>query len=546
MSSQVVVKDKVIDKESAVKEKIVLLGDEAVALGAIDSGLSSAYGYPGTPSTEIMEYILNYSKNDQDLFAAWSSNEKTAYEEALGASFAGKRTIVTMKHVGLNVAADPFVNSGLLKIKGGLVIAVADDPGMHSSQNEQDSRILADFAHIPCLEPANQQEAYDMTKEAFEISELLNIPVMIRLVTRLSHSRSSIVRSGEMEKNPLEKCNDKVGWLLLPSISRRNYHLLLAKQKKLNLISERSNNLDINHDFRDFGVITSGLGKNYYLENVSELQSRPSHLHISHYPIPREKIKKLARSVNKLVIIEEGYPFIENLIRGVLDQNIVIDGKMNDKVPMEGELNPDNVREVLGLASRGSSMEDNLPGRPPQLCKGCPHEDSFNFIKNTISLVDSSVVTADIGCYALGALPPFSLPETIVCMGASITVAKGAADAGHENVTAIIGDSTFYHSGMTGLVDCVSTNSPVTIVILDNETVGMTGGQETILPSSKLEGVVKGLGVDEKHVKVVNAHKKDAKINEKIFREELEYKGVSVIIAVRECIEWLRKQKRAN
>lgn len=523
----------------------VVLGDEAVALGAIDSGISSAYGYPGTPSTEIMEYIIKKS-DERDIFAAWSSNEKTAYEEALGASFAGKRVIVTMKHVGLNVAADPFINSGLLNIKGGLVLAVADDPGMHSSQNEQDSRFYADYAHIPCFEPANQQEAYDMTREAFELSETFNIPVIIRLVTRLSHSRASIKTGISKLQNRLEKDINKTGWLLLPSISRRNYNTLLKKYDALKDYSLEYSEIFLNKDFCDFGVITTGLGKNYYLENLSELGVKPSHLHIAFYPIPEELIRTLADNVKKLVILEEGYPIVEKRIRGVLNHNIEISGKIDGTVPFEGELNPDNVRMALGLCERVVNNPEKLPHRPPQLCKGCPHEDSFSFIKKTMAVVDQSIVTADIGCYALGALPPFSVPETIVCMGASITLAKGASEAGHKNVTAVIGDSTFYHSGLTGLVDCVSTNTPITIVILDNDTVGMTGGQPTILPSSRLEKVVKGLGVDPDHVKVLYAHRKDASKNEELFKKELEYQGVSVVIAVRECIEWIRKRNNGG
>lgn len=541
-------KTSVLEKEVSVKDPVlkkeVVLGDEAVALGALHAGISSAYGYPGTPSTEILEYVIAETEDDPSVFAVWSSNEKTAYEEALGASFAGKRVLVTMKHVGINVAADAFVNSSLLDIKGGLVLAVADDPGMHSSQNEQDSRFYADFAHIPCLEPVNQQEAYDMTLEAFRISEEYQVPVMLRLVTRLSHSRATITTGPSRPQNKLEKAEDKTGWMLLPSTARKNYHKLLGMQHKLREYSELNNTLNINPGFTEFGVITSGLGRNYYEENLSDMESVPSHLHISTYPVPADKIRLLAEKVDKLVFLEEGYPFIEEKVRGILPQDMEIAGKIDGTVPFEGELNPDNVRPALGLKLRETHKVEALPGRPPQLCKGCPHEDSFRFIKNTIAVMDESIVTADIGCYALGALPPFSVPETIVCMGASITMAKGAAEAGHKHVTAVIGDSTFYHSGMTGLVDCVSVNTPVTIVILDNDTVGMTGGQPTILPSSRLEGVVKGLGVDPDHVKVLYAHKSDAEKNERIFKEELEYEGVSVIIAVRECIEWMRKQKK--
>jgi indolepyruvate ferredoxin oxidoreductase alpha subunit len=524
----------------------ILLGDEAVALAAIHAGITQAYGYPGTPSTEIMEYLQEHRERHGTPFAVWGSNEKTAYEEAIGASFAGRRVLVTMKHVGLNVAADPFVNSALLDLKGGLVLAVADDPGMHSSQDEQDSRFFADFARVICLEPVNQQQAYDMTREAFDLSEKYKIPVMIRLVTRLSHSRAAVETGEARQQNPLEKAADPTAWQLIPAWARRQWKKLLDLQPEFMRWAENhpANTLTLVKGAA-VGVITTGLGRNYFMENLPEMADKPSHLHIGTVPAPEDKIRALAASVKKIVVLEEGNPFVERFLRGYLPQGIVINGKLDGSVPLTGELDPDTIRPALGLAPRAVNRPaaTDIPGRPPQLCKGCPHEDTFNFIKEATGSFEKSIVTSDIGCYALGSLPPYSATETIICMGASITVAKGAAEAGHPHVCGVIGDSTFLHSGLTGLVDCVAHKAPVTIIIVDNDTVGMTGGQQTILPSNRLKEIVLGIGVEPEHFHVVPAHRKNHAENTGILKKELEYNGVSVIIAVRECIEHMRKKK---
>ena len=528
----------------------VLLGDEAVAQAAIDSGITAAYAYPGTPSTEILEYVMAQSKIHGKPLAAWCANEKTAYEEALGVSFMGRRAMVTMKHVGLNVAADPFVNSALLDITGGFVLGVADDPGMHSSQNEQDSRFFADFAKIICLEPANQQEAYEMTREAFDLSEEHQIPVMVRLVTRLAHSRAAVETGEQRAENPLNKCERYGGWMLLPAMARKNFAALVEKQADLLAYTESTshNVLSINETYIDLGVITTGIARNYYLENSDDLEIQPSHLHIGAYPIPVEKVKKLAGHVKKLVLIEEGYPFVERNLRGILGTDVEIVGKVDRTLPPTGELNPDNVRAALGLPARPGFTLDGfeLPARPPQFCAGCPHADTFTFIKEVIDELGNASVTSDIGCYALGALPPFQVPETIVDMGASVSMAKGAAEAGAPNVIAVIGDSTFLHSGITPLMDAVAGDVDMTMVIVDNETVAMTGGQETLFPSSKLSKLVEGVGVDPKHVFVLNAHKKYNEENKEILRSEMAYNGLSVIISVRECVETVKRTARSK
>ncbi len=528
--------------------EMVLLGDEAVAMGAIHAGISAAYAYPGTPSTEIMEFLIRYAEKNEKPIAQWCANEKTAYEAALGVSFSGKRSLVAMKHVGLNVAADPFMNSAIVNIHGGLVVVVADDPGMHSSQNEQDSRYFADFARITCLEPVNQQEAYEMTMEAFELSEKYHIPVMIRLVTRLAHSRSVVKVGAPQSENPLKKVPDPNSWILLPSNAKKQWHKLLETQKDLEAHSEASayNALKLNQDFKDFGVITTGLAVNYYLENLPELAQTPSHLHISEYPIPTEKIRTLANHVKQLVILEEGYPFVERFLRGIIPPPVEIKGKLSGDVPAEGELNPDNIRPVLGLPERNRSGKVifNLPNRPPQLCPGCPHADTFTSLKKALSHFKETMVTSDIGCYTLGALPPYNAIESTVNMGASVGMAKGAADAGFHPVVAVIGDSTFLHSGVTPLMDAVAHNTNMTLIILDNETVGMTGGQPTVLPSSRLEKVVLGLGVDPQHLHVVPTHRKFIEQNAELILNELNYKGLSVIIAVRECVETAKRHKK--
>ncbi len=529
-------------------QEVLVLGDEAVALGAVDAGLSVAYGYPGTPSTEIMEYLIDYSeKKDTGLIARWCTNEKTACEGAIGVSFGGRKALVTMKHVGLNVASDAFMNSSLMKIHGGLVLAVADDPGMHSSQNEQDSRFFADFAKVPCFEPKSHQEAYEMTIEAFKVSEKFHVPVILKLVTRLSHSRAVIQRGGTAEKSCFGKAPDRKDWMAIPALSRGNWKEHLELQDEFRKYSEKSifNPISINPGRKDIAVITTGLAGNYYMENIKDLDPAPSHLHIGVYPMPEEKITDLCSRAEKVIVIEEGYPFVERYLRGILPGGKNIDGKMNSVVVPYGELDPDNVRKALSLPPLASQKPVSipLPGRPPQLCQGCPHADSFNAINEALDKLGGGTVTSDIGCYALGAYPPYNTVETILCMGASVGMARGASEAGLENVVATIGDSTFLHSGVTGLIDAVSTDTAMTLVILDNSTTAMTGGQNTILSSSQIKNVVLGCGVNPDHVREFVPLPKNHDENVKILMEEISHQGLSVVIPLRECIQTLRQKK---
>jgi indolepyruvate ferredoxin oxidoreductase, alpha subunit len=521
--------------------EVVLLGDEAVALGAIHAGLTAAYAYPGTPSTEIVEYLIRHQAHHGRPLATWAANEKTAYEEALGVSMAGRRSLVAMKHVGLNVAADPFMNSALVEIHGGLVVVVADDPGMHSSQNEQDSRYFADYARIVCLEPATQQDAYEMTREAFDLSERFHIPVLVRLVTRLAHSRA-VVRPGDRRpENPVGKSQVPQGWTLLPSHARIQWRRLLERQQDFRSYAEACphNPLVLNDPGRELGVITAGIARNYYVENLEDLGFEPSHLHIGAYPVPAGKVRALVGHVQAVLVLEEGYPFVERMLRGLLAPPIPVHGKESGALPADGELTPDLVRAALGLPARPSRAGSGLPlpTRPPQLCAGCPHADTFDALRIALEGIAQPVVTSDIGCYALGALPPYNAIESCVCMGASVGMAKGASDAGLRPAVGVVGDSTFLHSGVTPLMDAAASDADMTLVIVDNETIAMTGGQPTVLPPSRLEGVVRGLGVDPAHVHVLEAHHRHTAANAAVLRREIEHRGLSVVIMVRECIE---------
>ncbi len=530
------------------RDERLALGDEAVALGARDAGLGAAYGYPGTPSTEIIETLQGLAAEGAPLRASWCANEKTAYEAALGASLAGLRTLVTMKHVGLNVAADPFMNSALVGIRGGLVVAVADDPGMHSSQNEQDTRIFADYAKVPCLEPATSQEAYDMVREAFSVSERYHLPVVVRLTTRVAHARAALRLAEPSAPPPIPRKADPANWILLPANARRRWKRLLAVQDELAAWSDAhpANTMYLGRTSRGQAVITTGVAREYYLEHAASMDWQPSHLHVGAYPFPVRKIREIADYAWSILVLEEGYPFLERFLRGLLPHRIEIRGKLGGDLPLDGELTPEAVRTAMLLpAKRGRSAVKDLPARPPQLCKGCPHRDAYEALKRAVAGYADPVITSDIGCYTLGVLPPVSAGESCVCMGASIGMARGAAEAGLHPAVAVIGDSTFLHSGVTPLMDCVSSGARVTVLVLDNQIVAMTGLQKTALPSSRLADVAIGVGVDPAHVRVLEAHPKNLDEMTRVLREEIEYPGPSVVIAHRECLEAARKRKTA-
>ena len=529
-------------------EKRLLLGDEAIALGAIHAGISGVYAYPGTPSTEITEFIQNNKlSQERNLHSTWCTNEKTAMEAALGMSYAGKRALVCMKHVGMNVAADAFVNSAITGVNGGLVVLAADDPSMHSSQNEQDSRFYGKFAMLPILEPSNQQEAYDMMNDAYTLSEELKLPVLMRVVTRLAHSRAG-VKVGEVgEENQLNPDSERTHWVLLPAIARNQYAALIKKQEQLEKVSRKSpyNGLEnFNPDSSyEFGIIACGIGYNYVKECDTDDSPVPV-LKVSQYPLPAEEIQKMADCCKYILVVEDGQPFVEEQVKALLSSDYTVKGCLTGDLPRTGELTPDNVGNAIGWATKSPFVTPQVVmPRPPALCQGCGHRDVYDALNKVAAEYPGARIFGDIGCYTLGALPPFRAIDSCVDMGASITMAKGAADAGVFPAISVIGDSTFTHSGMTGLLDAVNDKANITIIISDNLTTAMTGGQDSA-GTNKFEAICLGLGVEPEHVRVVVPLPKNMEEITRIIREEIEYKGVSVIIPRRECVQTLNRKLR--
>jgi len=527
--------------------KLLLLGDEAIAQAAIDAGVSGAYAYPGTPSSEILEYLIDSKEAKQKgIVAEWTANEKTAVEAAIGASYVGKRTIVAMKHVGLNVAADAFINSALTGANGGMIVVTADDPSMHSSQNEQDNRFYGDFAHVPILEPSNQQEAYDMCYYGFQLSEKFHLPVLLRITTRVAHSRAGVLRKESLPQNQISLPNDLKQYILLPALARKRWSKILSIQPSLLEESENSTfNQYINGDDKSIGIIASGIAFNYVMENFHGANPYPI-VKISQYPIPEKMIKKLYKEVDRLIVIEEGYPFIEKMLTSFLCDNLKVEGKLTGLLPREGELNPNIVAQALGLPDiEGKDIPTFVVGRPPSFCPGCSHIDSYNALNEALKDYSKGRVFSDIGCYTLGATPPFEAINSCVDMGASIPMAKAASDMGLRPAVAVIGDSTFTHSGMTGLLDAVVYNAPITVMILDNSTTGMTGGQPSHA-NQRLVSICTGLGVNPEHIRIIKPLKNRHQENVQIIKEELAYEGVSVIIPTRECVQTLNRRMRTK
>ncbi len=526
--------------------KLLMLGDEAIAQGAIDGGLSGIYAYPGTPSTEIMEFVqVSKQAAELNIHRQWSANEKTAMESAIGMSYAGKRAMVCFKHVGLNVAADAFMNAAVTGVNGGLIVVSADDPSMHSSQNEQDSRFYAKFAMIPILEPANQQEAYDMAYYGFELSEKLNVPVMLRITTRLAHSRADVLRKEIKKQNDIKLPSDPRQFVLLPAIARKNYKNLLLNQPSMEMESEKSAfNSYIQGTNTDMGIIATGIAYNYLMENYPDRKCPYPIVKVSQYPLPKKQITELYNTCKSIMVLEEGYPIVEEMIKGYLNVGKPIHGRLDGTLPRDGELNPNIVAKALGFTvTEGQPVPSIVKQRPPSLCQGCGHRDVYEDLNEALKEYGTGRVFADIGCYTLGALPPFNAINSCVDMGASITMAKGAADAGLVPAVAVIGDSTFTHSGMTGLLDAVVENSPITVIISDNSTTGMTGGQ-TSSAHGRIVEICKGLGVHPDHIKVMTPLKKFHEENVRIMKEELAYQGVSVLIPQRECIQTFARRKK--
>ncbi|MCC7499923.1 MAG: hypothetical protein IT160_20255 [Bryobacterales bacterium] len=508
----------------------LLSGDEAVALGALHAGISIGAGYPGTPSTEILEAFAALGGRAQ-----WSPNEKVALEVAIGAAYAGARSIVTMKHVGLNVAADPLFTVAYTGVTGALVVVSADDPGMASSQNEQDNRRYAVAAGIPMLEPSDSQEAYDFTRRAVELSELWQVPILLRLTTRVCHSMT-IVEDSPPASAPAEPRyeRDTRRRVMIPSNARPAHRRLREKLAAAALWNESS---DLNRrvgESTELGIITSGISFVHAREAAPGVAILKLGLT---YPLPVERIRAFAASVARAVVIEEGDPYLAESLRA---QGITVEAK--PEAFRFGELNVDRVRRIL--AGDHTPEPAPPPGKPPQLCPGCPHRVAFGALRDL-----GCIVAGDIGCYTLGVLPPFEALDTCVCMGASIGVGLGLRHAlppaEARKVVSVIGDSTFIHSGITGLVEAVY-NRPATghvVIILDNGTTAMTGLQEHPgtgrslhhLPAGRvvIEDIVHSLGIEDVHV-VDPWSSPDAFRNQ--VAHALEAGDVSVIIARRDCL----------
>ena len=507
--------------------KKLLLGDFAVARGAYEAGVKVATAYPGTPSTEITEEISRYD----EVYSEWSPNEKVALEVGIGAAIRGARTLVSMKHVGLNVACDPLFTSVYTGVNAGLVIAVADDPSVFSSQNEQDTRLTAVSARIPVIEPSDSREAKDFTKAAFEISEKYDTPVILRITTRVAHSQSQVELCEREERPVKEYKKDIAKYVMMPANAKRKH---VEVEERLEKLSEDANGFSFNQIEEgdgEIGIICAGGVYQFVKEalpNASVLKLGMS------YPLPYKLIEKFAKSVKRCIVAEELAPHIETLVKA---HGIKVEGK--NLFPLNGEFSASLIRErVLGEKIGHKAAE--VPARPPVLCSGCPHRGVF-YVLSKLKLN----VLGDIGCYTLGAVAPLSAMDAVVCMGASIGMAIGfdkADPEAHKHSVAVIGDSTFCHSGVTGLMDAVYNRSNVTVIILDNRTTGMTGHQnhpatgKTIKnePTYELdlEQVCRAVGV--KSVNTVDPN--DIGTFEKVLKEELLKEEVSVIIAKRPCV----------
>jgi indolepyruvate ferredoxin oxidoreductase, alpha subunit len=512
----------------------LLSGNEAVARGAFEAGVALAASYPGTPSTEILETL---AEKFPSIYSQWSPNEKVAFEVGIGASLGGGRALVTMKHVGLNVAADPFMTFAYTGVNGGFVIVSCDDPEMHSSQNEQDNRYFAKFGQIPFLEPSDSQEAKDMLITAYEMSELFDTPVMVRMVTRISHSKG-IVELGETMHGPDKRfVKDPAKYVMIPSNARKRHVVVTERLEKLGRFAEETRYNSIENNGSRVGIITGGVSYQY----AKEIAPKFDYLKLGMgFPLPMKKIAEFIKSHDRVFVIEELEPFYEEQIKAA---GLQVEGKKY--FGRLGELSP--YRVGLGLKEAGVIDKVEMPAitpadlfpRPPVLCPGCPHRGAFMALKKL-----GVAVTGDIGCYTLGVMEPLNALDSCICMGASIGNAIGMekVKGSEKGTVAVIGDSTFVHSGITGLLDAVWNRSNVTVMILDNRATAMTGGQQhpatgqTLMgdpsPRLDLKNLCHALGVPS--VRELDAYNFDAALQ--MISEEIQRPGPSVIITSRPCV----------
>ena len=524
--------------------KRILSGNEAAARGAWEAGAEVGSGYPGTPSTEIMETFALYP----GVYAEWAPNEKVALDAAIGAAYAGKRSLATMKHVGVNVAADALFYAAMTGIEAGLVLVSADDPSMHSSQNEQDNRQYAKFARIPCLDPADSQESHDFMMAAFDLSEQFDTPVLLRMTTRVCHTGSP-VEVGEQRLTlpaPKKYPRNVAKYVMVPTNARKRHGIIEHRIQELSTYAETSPFNRVEMRSHELGIITGGIAYQYAREVFPDASVLKLGLV---YPLPVQLIKKFAQSVSRLIVLEELDPFIEDQVRLMgIELYKPVDGQYpNTKTifPIMGELDPRVVRinaEEAGLLPKREQVEPEpisieLPVRPPVLCPGCPHRGAF-YILHKLGVP----VNGDIGCYTLGVAPPLNSIDTCGCMGASIGVAHGAAIAGDkERHVAVIGNSTFFHTGIPALLNVVYNRSNVITIIMDNRITGMTGHQENPGTGHTLQGkdsvevqiepIVRALGVE----KVVTLEGHDVEGIEKTLKEWMKNDDPAVLITREEC-----------
>ncbi|MGA3192773.1 MAG: indolepyruvate ferredoxin oxidoreductase subunit alpha [Candidatus Bathyarchaeia archaeon] len=547
-------------------KRVLLLGNEAIARGILEAGIGVVTTYPGTPASEIGDSVSEIA-SEAGVYMEYSVNEMVAVEVGAGAASSGVRALAAMKHVGLNVAADMVMTLAYAGVRGGYVIVTADDPECYSSQNEQDNRFYALLSNLPCLEPSDPQEAKDMTVSAIEISEKLELPVLLRTTTRVSHTRGPVVYKSIVKPNQRGNfIRDVQRLVMVPAFSRPKHEVLLRQAAKAKEISEASPYNKVVKKGKEFGIISSGSAYNYAVEadNLLSLDAGILKLGMTH-PLPEKMIGRFLKAYNKIIVVEELEPYLEMQVKAIAKDhapNVEIFGKMVKRFfPKEGELSTRIVAaglaEITGrklpidfqrISEKYVEATRDLPSRPPILCAGCPHRASFYVMRRVGG--DKTLYSTDIGCYALGIAPPLNVGDIMTCMGASIGTAQGMSKATGRETIAIIGDSTFFHAGIPGLVNAVYNKSKVLTVVLDNLATAMTGhqphpgtgitGMHASTERILIENVAKGCGV--KYVKVVDPFK--TKEAAAVLREALQQPGPSVVVFRTPCTLMAVREKR--
>ncbi len=548
--------------------KMLLLGNEAIVRGAVEAGMSVAASYPGTPSSEIGNNLFQITQDrDSGIYFEFSTNEKVAMEVAASAAASGLRTLTCMKHVGMNVASDVLMTLAYIGLRGGMVIVCADDPSMHSSQNEQDNRYYAKLSGLPLLEPTSPEEARDMTKAAFDLSEELGLPVILRTTTRTAHVRGPVPlgpmpaerrQKGRFEKTPMR-------WVPVPAVARMRHKVLLEQQEKAAGLSEKSVFNTVSGSGAATGILASGVAACYVQDAITELgvSGQVKFLKLGFaYPVPEALFTSFLKGLDRVLVVEELEPFQEEALRVIAHRNgmnVEILGKSSGHFSRLYEFDPAHVRNaiasLLGMEIPAVDAPDlsaipQLPMRPPTLCRGCPHRETYNEVKEALTelgVVENTVYPTDIGCYTLGMLPPIGMADYLLCMGSSVGTSSGFSIATDQKIVSFIGDSTFFHSGISSLCSAVHNEHSFCLVILDNSTTAMTGHQPNPgislrppgydKPRIPIEDVVRGCGV--KNFYRINPYKKSQSVE--TLKEALSRDGVTVVVAEAPCVLYYRR-----